>query len=264
MTQRDPLSCTEARWSLWPPEKPRLHAPESDRAWEHVRSCRACSRHFREDRAFVEALGDLPPIPAPISTRERIFHVIAEARAAIPMRTLRSLSDRRLAFGASAVVVITIALSVSVLVPKPGTPDTTASITSGAVVEDYLRRTVGEDYIDTTDPGVVTRFLERELGVIISPLSVPGLEIERVEICLLSGERAAMIRYTLNGEHVSHYVLPTPSGPEKGPSLTGAGSPATGGTLPVVTWTSPGAEHAALGDLDPSALLRLVQGRLDE
>jgi len=118
---------------------------------------------------------------------------------------------------------------------------------------------VGEDYLDTSDPRDVSLFLQRELGLVLSPLQADGLALERVEICLLDGTLGAMIRYRIHGETVSHYIVPTDAAREKAPVVELERAGKSGETLPVVTWAASDVKQALVGAVSPDVLLALAR-----
>jgi len=132
-------------------------------------------------------------------------------------------------------------------------------------VEDYLRRAVGQDHVETNDPTVVTRFLQRELGISVEPLRLAGLEVARVEICLLEGRRGAMILYKLDGAEVSHYLVPREDTKPRGPALIGQARGESTVEVPVVTWATSRVEQALVGGVGPQRLLEMAgRGTSDE
>jgi hypothetical protein len=125
-------------------------------------------------------------------------------------------------------------------------------------VEDYLRRAVGAEHIQSSDPVEVTTFVTRELGQPFAPITIDGVELERAEICLLEGRRGAMIVYKIEGEVVSHYVVPRPGGVVRPPRFgrelgRGAGAPS------VITWATPRLEQALVGVVPADALMLLAR-----
>ena len=123
-------------------------------------------------------------------------------------------------------------------------------------MEDYLRRAVGQDHIETSDPDEVGRFLARELGMELGPILVEGLELESAEICLLEGRRGAMIVYKKDGASVAHYLVPREGTPARAPALTRRDGSVD---MPVVTWSSPAVEQALVGELSSEALLTIAR-----
>lgn len=123
-------------------------------------------------------------------------------------------------------------------------------------VEDYLRRAVGDDHIETQDPAEVTRFLQRELGVRFEPILLAGLEISRAEICLLKDQRGAMIVYHEQGARVTHYLVPTSDATVRSPAISG--NRGARASMPVVTWATPNLEQALVGEVDAHRLLEIA------
>jgi anti-sigma factor RsiW len=128
-------------------------------------------------------------------------------------------------------------------------------------IEDYLRRAVGEDQIRSSDPGEVSRFLARELGITHMPMVSAGLRLAGAEVCLLEGRRGAMIRYEKDGSSVSHYIVPAEGIGERDPAISVREglAPSIGSSPAVVTWAVSSLEQALVGDLAPEALLALAQ-----
>jgi hypothetical protein len=125
-------------------------------------------------------------------------------------------------------------------------------------VEDYLRRAVGQDRIETSDPTAVRRFLERELGLTFDPIRLAGLALERAEICLRDGRRGAMIVYEADGVPVSHYIVPRHDVGARAPDLSPRREGSTA-EMPVVTWATSDAEQALVGGLSPEQLLEIAE-----
>lgn len=121
-----------------------------------------------------------------------------------------------------------------------------------------MRRAVGEDYLETSDPLHVTRFLQRELGLRFEPIRHPGLEVIRVEICLLEGRRGAMIVYEQSGVPVAHYLVPIDDAIARPPAISEHRPGEAGGAMPVVTWATPRIEQALVGEVDRQQLLELA------
>lgn len=251
------MDCHTARASLWPPERPRLLDEDETQARSHVASCAACARFLAQDRTLLDALDTLRGERAPLEVRERIFQALAAARTGAPHHT-RGRSQARMTSWAGAAVGLSLILGSAVVALGARSRSPTPT-TQGAVAEDYLRRTVSEDYLDTSDPREVVRFLERELGTVLSPLHGEHLTILRVEICLLDGTRGAMILYLMNGERVSHYIVPTRQTRARAPAMAQGQVGRPGETLPVVTWATSAVEQALVGAVDPRDLLALAR-----
>ena len=90
-------------------------------------------------------------------------------------------------------------------------------------VDDYLRRAVAEERIETSDVSRVRAWLTRELGLAMKPLVMDGLRLAGAEICLLNGRRGAMIQYELEGQTISHYLVPRDGIGRRPPAIGGRG-----------------------------------------
>lgn len=252
------MNCHDVRQGLWPPEKPKLLGPEIEKAQEHVRSCSECSRYFAQDRAVLDACHQLRSVRAPLQVRIRVFEALARGRDGRSWRSgapgERTPVLRRTLTAAAVVLLV----GVSVLAgPRlGGAPESRLASAPGpeaAFVEDYLRRAVGEDYIDTSDREEIMRFLRRELGLESGLLDEGDLIPARAEICLLEGRRGAMIVYKKDGRSVTHYLVPRATRPH-GPEVA-----EDHGELAVVTWSSGSVEEALVGELPPDQLLELAR-----
>lgn len=252
------MDCREAREGLWPPERPRLVGDEVAAARSHVDRCPDCKEFFAQDRGLLDTYYRFQQLRAPREVRERVFEALAQARAtASPPSAARWTAWARRPYVAAVAVTIAVGTAVGLAMALGG-PDAaaTAPADESAYIDDYLRRAVSRDYLETGDPAAITRFLERELGMDLRPLSVEGLRPRRVEICLLDGLRGAMIEYVVEGRVVSHYLLPRAGLAERPPALRERSGPRA---LPVVTWAAPSVEQALVGDLSGERLLGLAR-----
>ncbi|RMH20954.1 MAG: hypothetical protein D6701_03125 [Gemmatimonadetes bacterium] len=263
------MDCHEARATLWPPERLRLAEPDVVRARAHVQACAACSEYFDQDRCLLEVYDRLRRTRAPRRVRERVFDALARERAGlgsggveVAMRSdVRRVRDWRPVRIAAMLVVAAAGFwglsRVSGDLPRASL----AATTGDEFVEDYVRRAVGEDNIDTSDPAVVARFLVRELGLQLRPLQLGGLRLAGAEICLVDGRRGAMIRYVAADDEqtvVSHYIIPSDGARPRRPMLSKA-APGEPGGPSVVTWATPSVEQALVGELPADALLLLAR-----
>lgn len=256
------MECSEARGTLWPPERPRLVGGDVAAAREHVEVCEACRDYLAQDRALLDLYDRARSVRAPVELRERVFDALAGARwgalqpapSTTPLagETSFSAQIRRLAIPAMILVVV----AGGTILQVRTQPD--AREEAEMFVEDYLRRAVGQDHIETDDPSEVTRFLERELGLRFAPIQLAGLELSRAEICLLEGRRGAMIVYKKDGAEVAHYIVPREDSAERDPALSTSGR-AEAGRMPVVTWATPDIEQALVGEVEADELLRIAR-----
>jgi len=253
------MDCFEARSGCWPPERPRLANGEVTEARLHIDGCTECQEYFEQDRLLLAAYDRMRGTAAPRRVRERVFDVLAQARSGrreVPENVeARPGTWRRWAPMLAMAAVVVLALGGTALLTLP---DAQEASESSMFVEDYLRRAVGEDHIETSDPAEVTRFLARELGLALAPIQASDLVLQRAEICLLEGRRGAMIVYKRNGEIISHYVVPKSNDLVRAPSL-GRELEFAGQTPAVITWATPSLEQALVGDVTATELMTLAR-----
>lgn len=125
--------------------------------------------------------------------------------------------------------------------------------------EDYLRRAVGQDYVVTSDPSEIRRFVQRELGLSFEPSQVAGLTLRRAEACLIRGRRGAMIVYERNGTVISHYLVPREGARPRTPTVSDYHEVPGGGRMPVVTWSTTSVDQALVGDVEVDVLLEIAR-----
>ena len=257
---RSIMTCAEARATLWPLRQLTLVAGRIKKAQQHIEGCSECQAYLEDSQSLSKAYENLAVTKAPLQLRDRVYAAIAEERASqtVPASTTpaQPLGWRRgLTAGWRVAAVAVIALGSGTLVARTSTtPD------SGAVfVDDYLRRAVGQERIVTSDPVRVGRWLARELGLPMGPMQVAGLELEGAEICLLNGRRGAMIQYSLDGAHISHYLVPRRGATEREPAIGLEGRDADAGMPPLVTWSTNSLEQALVGELESERLLALAR-----
>lgn len=256
------MTCDEARELLWPPERPRLLAAEIEKAREHVRTCPECLQYLAQDRALLGAYHRLREVEAPLEVRGRVFEALAWGRAKPEAETRQGDASRVWRTALVAVLAVSVGLTFwSWQGSDAGTPppvaehadDQSGAAVEAAFVEDYLRRAVGEDYLESTDIEEIVQFLRRELGQHVTLLRLSELVPMRVEICLLEGRRGAMVVYRMDGKRVTHYLVPKPA--ESRPPRVAREH----GDLAVVTWASGNLEEALVGEVSSDALLALVR-----
>ncbi|MGE0161288.1 MAG: hypothetical protein AB7T31_17970 [Gemmatimonadales bacterium] len=249
------MTCQEAREILWPPGRPRLVKGAVAAARKHVDVCEGCRSYLSQAPFVLDAYVRAKRATAPASLRERVRATVSTARGE---RLWYGVSFVRwlVAAGVAGIIAATlIALTI--------TSRSEASVRAEADVfaEDYLRRAVGEDHIVTSDPGAIRAFLQRELGMRLSPLDAEGLTLERAEICLIRGRRGAMVVYKLGESTISHYLMPRDGGGRTRLPEVSSPTDGPGAHMPVVMWATPSVEHVLVGGIEPSELLRLAGGR---
>ena len=255
------MDCGEARATLWPPERPKLVGGAVEAARRHVETCTDCEAFLAQDRAVLEAYERIRQLRAPLAVRERVFQTLAHARRrSAGAASLDRMADTRrpsaLWWGLAAAGLAYLWLAPGpVPAPAEGSGHGAAAAAS-MFVEDYLRRAVSQDHIETSSPEEVARFLRRELGITVRPLSAAGLRLVRAEICLLEGKRGAMIVYRQGDAEISHYLIPREGTRPRRPRVSPRG--AEGNGVPVVTWSTGQVEQALVGEVPSQRLLRLA------
>lgn len=255
------MDCSEARRILWPPKRLRVVDDDVSAAQLHLRECECCRDYFRQDEALLDLYERVRLIRPPPSVRKRVFDTLAALRMVQDpdpaTSTMAARGVGRIGRFAAALGVVLIPL-VLVLTMKARETGADAA-PSAAFVEDYLRRAVGQERIDSDDPKEIRRFLERELGLRIEPLSVEGFAPFHAEICLLAGRRGAMIVYRGREGDVAHYVVRKERTADRPPSIA---TRAAGPAMPVVTWARDDVEQALVGEIEADILLDLANASL--
>lgn len=250
---RRSVACEEARETLWPWDRPRVHTEREATALAHVEACEACRTFFRRDQAVARAIREYGPgARAPRELRERVYGALARERA------FRSLdpepSGARAWKGRSRIATALAALLALVgigwlfvtLRPEPS---------QDAYVQDFVGRAVAEEVVEAPDPGRVSRFFMRELGLNLPPVSLDDGRLSRAMICLIRGRRAAMVEYELGGYTVAHYRLPR-SGVRGRPRELRISSERG---VSVIHWEDEAFEHALVSDLSGDRLAHLAR-----
>lgn len=244
--------------------------------------CPECTDYFEQDRALLDLYDRARDVSAPMAVRERVFDAIASARwsagdataddpgrgegaapgAFPPMHEtndhglLLTIWKGLIRHGAWPTAM---AVVLAVFLIRGITEDRQAAVErSDVFVEDYLRRAVGQDHIESRDPADVRRFLERELGIRVEPLRLAGFDLSRAEICLLEGRRGALIVYKRDGQALSHYLVPRDDAVERPPALSSAAAGRPSVDMPVVTWATRKMEQALVGDVSAEVLLEMA------
>ena len=255
------MNCTEARYALWPPERPRLAGTAVLEARLHVETCEACQGYFEQDRLLLDVYDRVSRQRTPRRVRERVFDSLARERAralGVPDNAdagVRSVTRRRWALAAVSSIAALFVVALGSFLVERSAPQEEA----GLFVEDYLRRAVGEDRIITSDVNEISRFLTRELGLSITPMEVEGLRLAGAEICLLDGRRGAMIRYIEDGREISHYVVPKSGAVQREPAVSSQLRSGNAMGPSVITWATPQVEQALVGEVAPARLMELAR-----
>lgn len=260
------MNCSTAREALWPPEKPRLAGEGVLLAREHIEDCADCQEYFRQDRHLLDAYCTLREERAPRRIRERVFDSLARERAGNLTAEVNraaqlgpgSLALPRWMVATAASLVLLSALGTTAMwMNRPSARPATGEL----FVDDYLRRAVGQDNIVTSDPAEISRFLVKELGLLITPLQIEGLRLAGAEVCFLDGRRGAMIRYRQNGHEVTHYLIPREGVEERAPRRLGIlpGGFEDQAAPSVITWATPSIEQALVGAVSAERLMSIAR-----
>lgn len=250
--------CDEVQELLWPMDRPREYVEGEEKARSHLEACPACQAFFRRDAEITEALRRQGlQAHAPKDLRERVFDALARERALRPgPRTRRSTPvwlSRLLPVGAAA--ALGLALGIGTMGTRGDEAPTRIGAADGAYVQDFLSRAVEVDVVEFPEPEAVTAFFMRELGVRVEPVAFEAGRMSRVMICLIEGERAAMVEYEMGSRTVAHYLLPV--GAEvANRSDVRSGSEAG---VQVVSWSDDRFEHALVSDLPADDLTELAR-----
>lgn len=255
------MNCTEARYALWPPERPRLAGTVVLEARLHVETCEACQGYFEQDRLLLDVYDRVSRQRTPRRVRERVFDSLARERArtlGVPDNAeagVPSPTRRRWALAAVSSIAALFVVALGSFIVERSAPQEEA----GLFVEDYLRRAVGEDRILTSDANEISRFLTRELGLPITPMEAEGLRLAGAEICLLDGRRGAMISYIEDGREISHYVVPKAGAVRREPAVSSQLGSGSAAGPSVITWATPQVEQALVGEVPSDRLMELAR-----
>jgi hypothetical protein len=247
------MECARAQEILWPPEEPRLAGELVVEARAHVDACASCRSLFESDRA-LDRVRQTVVVPVPTALRERVFDSLA-ARRTGRRSFVGRLGARRMSVRIGSVLLISAALG-GLLVWVGGTGRSAAGDDAAAFVDDYVRRAVSADRIDSSDPAEVARFLTRELGTPLQPLHTTGLALVGAEICLIDGRRGALVRYRRGDQSITHYVVPGDGAATRAPTRARSRAGAAG--LAVVIWSTGAFDHALVADVPADTLIALA------
>ncbi len=271
------MTCEEARELLWPPEQPRIAKDRVLQARRHVDACESCQDFLAQDARLLDAFREVHRVKAPPEVRERVFDAIARERMR-DHRSEPSPGDRaKEPRGPSPSTLVALAASVALIVVSvfawgegpfsgSGAVEPESSIQQGsgsAFVEDFLRRAVEAEHIESSDPTEVTAFLSRELGTsVASPVDFPGFELEGAEVCIVEGLRGAVVIYKRNGQVLYHYLIPRGDRAVRDPepsTVVPSGWQGETSYPSVVTWQSEDLDQALVSDISPEELMEVAR-----
>lgn len=252
--------CEKTRRLLWPRDLPREYVEGEMQARRHLEGCYDCRRFFRGDESLAVALRrhGSSRREAPRGLRERVYDALAHERAVrapafVAGRPSPGADAHR---GGSTLAGAVLALSgfVALLVAAGDTPS------ADAYVHDFTSRAVEEDVIRTSDPATVASFFMKEIGVGLTPVPFEEADLSRAMICLIRGERAAMVEYRWRGRTVAHYRLPLASRARAAAARTPLWWLEQRG-VKAIRWVDGGFEHALVSELPVEELVRLARSR---
>ncbi len=238
------LPCGTARRLLWPDASPQALTPEREAAEAHLASCEPCQRFVAEIRASAVAICEgAPKPPAPVEVRERLFTALARerARSGVPVRPARA---RALGWAVAALAVLAVR-----------SPSSVQELTGFA--EDHVRALQG-DALNTADPVAIEAWLRARVPFAVHVPQIPGAALEGARLCLLGGRRGAVVRFRLEGEPLSYYVMAEGTG-DTDRFDAAAFREETDAGYNVVAWQRDGLIHALVGALPRERLAGLAR-----
>lgn len=257
------MDCKEVRRTLFPTDALRVDDDAVAEAIEHAETCPDCSAFLEEDRRMARLIRErVARVRAPRELRERLFTTLARERAGRYPGTRPRLTRSRWAVAAAALLAVGLsagALSVW-MSERAQEPERGAS----AFVEDYLRRVVEQETLQSADRREIGVFFARELGIQMEPPDVPPFEVRRALICMLNGRRGGVVEYHLDGRQISYYTVPVGERPAwvgegldldlvEAP-LPGSGRFDASSGVAVATWRDAEHYHALVGNLSTAEL----------
>jgi len=296
------MDCHEARARLLPWDHPRLATPEIVEARAHIEGCTDCLSFLALDAAFRRRLERVEGAGIAIGPRVRILESLAQEEAlALEGQDLgqesgtppaawgrgggtgappsSSEGSPRRWMGRAAVAAVLLILATGPHSADFPAPQVAAGpevpgplplpVARAGLVEDFLRRAVQAEHIETSDAREVSEFLGRELGLSARLVEEAGMELARAELCVVDGIRGAVVIYKVDGKVLYHYLIPSPGSEVRKPdgvrSIAGGIDGSVGlGTDPfLVSWASQGVQHALVGEFPPEELLRVARSQAD-
>jgi len=243
--------CNEIRELLWPLDRPREVVDGEAEAREHLEECDQCSAFFERDAMISDVLRARGVAEAaPLEVRERVFDALARERTLgshPPGRAARrrTFAVRALPWAASVVAAVG---GLAIGLSRP------ARDADKAYAQDFLSRAVEADAVEMPDAQGVSAFFMRELGVSITPVVLGDAALSQAMVCLIDGQRAAMIEYEIDGYILAHYQVPLTEGRDAGANTQGLTEE---DGVCVYRWSEGGFQHALVSDM-PGDRLRAI------
>lgn len=243
------MSCGRARRLLWPDTGPREVTDEIMAARGHAGGCPDCRRFLEDMRRLGEGIREaVPPTPAPMEVRDRLFRSIAWARTGDAGRT-RGQSRRRL----GAVVAAALLLGGAWLGWRTASGPSLRPDALGAIAEDHLRTERSAGLI-SSDSVEVVRWLRERLPFGVEVPLFPGARLTGARLLLVGGQSGAVVEYAIVGRPLSYYILP---------GATEAAAPprvriASRAGYRIASWEDAGLTHALVAGLPGPKLVELA------
>jgi hypothetical protein len=248
------MRCGRARRLLWPDDGPRVMSPEIEEAQAHREVCESCRRFLTDMPIIADQVRILAPRPeAPPAVRERLFTVLARERAHLPPPRRPWRRTRRAVMIVAAVLVA----GATLWATQQDTADSAWRTPVAAIAEDHVRA-LHEQSITTSDADAVRRWLAIRVPFAIDVPVIPDATLEGARLCLLNGRRGAVLRYRVDGQPVSYYIMPSGSDGRAAPDPAAFRHDAEAGYR-VVTWRDQGLVHALVGDLPQERLSTMAR-----
>ena len=256
--------CGSARRLLWPDENLRVADRALFDARAHMARCHECQRFLTDMEAVANLVQRLAPRPVtPPSVRDRLFNAVARERRLAGQRQMGiSYRARTIVTGAIAVAAL-ILLVLSPVYWDRDESDATRQNAISAMVADHARG-LNHEALMTSDAGVAREWLSARVAFAVHVPEVSGTVLERVEICLLDGQRACLIRYRVDGHAVSYYSFSLVPGEVRNQSAADESGSVTfhreeEAGYRVVAWEDAGVLRALVADLPADRLLALAE-----
>jgi anti-sigma factor RsiW len=256
--------CGRARRLLWPDENLRVADQASFDARAHVGHCDACQRFLADMSAMGTLVQRLVSRPVtPPSVRDRLFSAIARERSMAGQRQMRfSYRARTIVAGAIAVAALTLLVLLPVYRDR-GASDATWRNAISAIVADHARG-LNHEALMTADALVARQWLSARVAFAVHVPEVSGTVLERVEICLLDGQRTCLIRYRAGKHALSYYSFSLSPGDVPNESAANESGSAAfhqeeEAGYRVVAWEDAGVLRALVSDLPEDQLLALAR-----
>jgi anti-sigma factor RsiW len=245
------ITCGAARRLAWPDGAPRAWDERVEEAEAHIRDCSDCTRFVADMRAMAHGISRSAPNPsAPRDVRERLFATLANARAEQQSRA-NLVRTRSLAAAAAAVAVIAAFGVWQVLTPANGD-----SLVAPRLVENH-RQALHQEGVETADTSAVARWFVGRVPFAVHVPVFSNSELIGARVAEVNGLRGAAIRYRIDDQDVSYYILPASNGlPVTGTTAVQITSQAG---YRIASWRDPGLSHALVGSLSGLRLANLAR-----